>query len=158
MKGVYKNYFPHNHPFTFNYTGTPPNNTQDVNGNRVKFLLFKTNVQLILQDTNIFSIEIHPIHLHGSNFFGVGQSVGNYNESTDAPNFNLNGLVERNLVGVTKGGRASIRFHLDNPGVWFMHYHFEVHTSWGPKMVWVVKNGKESLQTLSPPPSDILPC
>jgi laccase len=43
-------------------------------------------------------------------------------------------------------------------GVWFMHCHLEIHTSWGLKMAWVVKDGKGPLQSLPPPPSDLPPC
>ena len=116
MKGIYKTNFPDNPPFPFNYTGTPPNNTAAVNGTRVKVLPFNSTVQLVLQDTSIFSTDSHPVHLHGFNFFVVGQGVGNYNESTDAPNFNLIDPVERNTIGVPKGGWAAIRFRADNPG------------------------------------------
>lgn len=35
-----------------------------------------------------------------------------------------------------------------------MHCHFEVHTSWGLKMVFVVDNGKRPSETLIPPPKD----
>ena len=116
MKGIYKTNFPENPPFPFNYTGTPPNNTAAMNATRVKVLSFNSTVQLVLQDTSIFSTDSHPVHLHGFNFFVVGQGVGNYNESTDAPNFNLIDPVERNTIGVPKGGWAAIRFRADNPG------------------------------------------
>ena len=80
MKGVYKTNFPDNPPFPFNYTGTPPSNTEAVNETRVKVLPFNTIVQLILKETSIFITDGHPVHIHGFNFFVVGQGVGNYNE------------------------------------------------------------------------------
>lgn len=43
-------------------------------------------------------------------------------------------------------------------GVWFMHCHLEVHTSWGLKMAWVVQDGKGPKQKLPPPPSDLPKC
>ena len=43
-------------------------------------------------------------------------------------------------------------------GVWFMHYHLEVHTSWGLKMAWVVNDGKGRKLKLPPPPSDLPKC
>nr|AAK37828.1 laccase [Pinus taeda] len=158
IKGVYKTNFPDNPPFPFNYTGTPPNNTKPMNGTRVKVIPFNTTVQLVLQDTSIAGTVSHPFHLHGFNFFVVGQGVGNYNESKDAPNFNLVDPVERNTAGVPKGGWMAIRFRADNPGVWFMHCHLEIHKSWGLKMAWIVKDGKGPLQSLPPPPSDLPPC
>lgn len=115
-KGVYKTDFPDNPPFPFNYTGNPPNNTNAKNGTRVKVLRFNTTVQFILQDTSIAGVENHPLHLHGFNFFVVGMGFGNYNESSDAPQFNLVDPPERNTVGVPSGGWVALRFRADNPG------------------------------------------
>lgn len=159
MKGVYKTNFPNNPPFPFNYTGNPPKNvTTPMNGTRVKVLPFNTTVQLVLQDTSIAGAESHPVHLHGFNFFIVGQGFGNYNETRDSPNFNLVDPVERNTAGVPSGGWVALRFRADNPGVWFMHCHLEVHTSWGLKMAWIVKNGKGPSQSILPPPPDLPVC
>eukprot|EP01018_Ginkgo_biloba_P031591 Gb_00462 [translate_table: standard] len=158
MKGIYKTNFPDNPPFPFNYTGTPPNNTAPINGTRVKVIPFNSTVQVILQDTSIAGTESHPLHLHGYNFFVVGQGFGNYNASKDEPKFNLVDPAERNTVGVLSAGWVAIRFRADNPGVWFMHCHLEAHTSWGLKMAWIVKNGKGPLQSLPPPPPDLPVC
>ncbi|XP_060201892.1 laccase-17-like [Lycium barbarum] len=111
-----------------------------------------------MQDTSIIGAESHPLHLHGYNFFVVGQGFGNYNSSKDPANFNLIDLAERNTVGVPSGGWVAIRFLADNPGVWFMHCHLEVHTSWGLKMAWMVMDGKGPKQKLPPPPSDLPKC
>ncbi|KAE8711194.1 Laccase-10 [Hibiscus syriacus] len=43
-------------------------------------------------------------------------------------------------------------------GVWFMHCHLEVHTSWGLKMAWIVLDGELSNQKLLPPPADFPKC
>jgi hypothetical protein len=43
-------------------------------------------------------------------------------------------------------------------GVWFMHCHLEVHTTWGLKMAFVVDNGKGPNESLIPPPSDFPKC
>jgi laccase len=56
------------------------------------------------------------LHLHGFNFFLVGQGFGNFNVSSDAPKFNLVDPVERNTVAVPSGGWVAIRFLADNPG------------------------------------------
>ncbi|XP_068667893.1 laccase-17-like [Aristolochia californica] len=157
-KGVYTTDFPTVPPFTFNYTGTPPNNTFVSNGTKVVVLPFNTRVELVMQDTSILGAESHPLHLHGFNFFVVGQGFGNYNPKTDPLKFNLVDPVERNTVAIPSGGWVAIRFLADNPGVWFMHCHFEVHTSWGLKMAWVVLDGKLPNQKLPPPPSDLPQC
>ena len=43
-------------------------------------------------------------------------------------------------------------------GVWFMHCHIDLHTSWGMSMAFIVKNGRNSDQILPPPPPDMPPC
>ena len=70
-----------------------------------------------MQDTSIIGAESHPMHLHGFNFFVVGQGFGNYNPAKDPAGFNLVDPVERNTVGVPPGGWLAIRFLADNPGL-----------------------------------------
>ncbi|XP_020206175.1 laccase-17 [Cajanus cajan] len=156
--GVYSPYFPISPLIPFNYTGTPPNNTNVSNGTKVVVVPFNTSVELVMQDTNILGAESHPLHLHGFNFFVVGQGFGNFDPNKDPSNFNLVDPVERNTVGVPSGGWVAIRFLADNPGVWFMHCHLEVHTSWGLKMAWIVLDGKLPHQKLLPPPADLPKC
>ncbi|BAT84440.1 hypothetical protein LR48_Vigan03g136600 [Vigna angularis] len=156
--GVYTPDFPTKPLLPFNYTGTPPNNTMVSNGTKVVVLPFNTSVELVLQDTSILGAESHPLHLHGFNFFVVGQGFGNFDPNKDPKSFNLVDPVERNTVGVPSGGWVAIRFLADNPGVWFMHCHLEVHTSWGLKMAWIVLDGKLPTQKLLPPPADLPKC
>ncbi|KAG4921854.1 hypothetical protein AAZX31_18G162800 [Glycine max] len=156
--GVYTADFPAKPLIPFNYTGTPPNNTMVSNGTKVVVLPFNTSVELVMQDTSILGAESHPLHLHGFNFFAVGQGFGNFDPNKDPANFNLLDPIERNTVGVPSGGWVAIRFLADNPGVWFMHCHLEVHTSWGLKMAWVVLDGKLPNQKLFPPPADLPKC
>ncbi|KAM7493518.1 hypothetical protein LguiB_028127 [Lonicera macranthoides] len=155
---VYSSDFPISPLNWFNYTGTPPNNTFVSNGTKLVVLPYNTSVELVMQDTSILGAESHPLHLHGFNFFIVGQGFGNYDASTDPTKFNLVDPIERNTVGVPSGGWVAIRFLADNPGVWLMHCHLEVHTSWGLKMAWLVLDGKLPNQKLLPPPSDLPKC
>ncbi|KAF3453180.1 hypothetical protein FNV43_RR03618 [Rhamnella rubrinervis] len=156
--GVYSSNFPSSPLVPFNYTGTPPNNTMVSNGTELVVLPFNTIVELVMQDTSILGAESHPLHLHGFNFFVVGQGFGNFDQNKDPANFNLVDPIERNTVGVPSGGWVAIRFLADNPGVWFMHCHLEIHTSWGLKMAWLVLDGKLPNQKLHPPPSDLPKC
>ncbi|KAM3340498.1 laccase-4 [Capsicum galapagoense] len=158
IKGVYTTDFPPNPPFKFNYTGTLPTNLATISGTKVYRLPYNATVQLVLQDTGIISPENHPIHLHGFNFFAVGKGVGNFNPKTNPNNFNLVDPVERNTIGVPSGGWVAIRFRADNPGVWFMHCHLEIHTTWGLKMAFLVDNGKGPNESLLPPPKDLPKC
>ncbi|XP_009787551.1 laccase-4 [Nicotiana tabacum] len=158
INGVFTTDFPANPPFVFNYTGTSPTNLATTKGTKVYRLPYNATVQLVLQDTGIIAPENHPIHLHGFNFFLVGKGLGNFNSKTDPKNFNLIDPVERNTIGVPSGGWVAIRWRADNPGVWFMHCHLEVHTTWGLKMAFLVDNGKGSNESLLPPPKDLPKC
>ncbi|CAN6471739.1 unnamed protein product [Victoria cruziana] len=156
--GIYTADFPTAPLIPFNYTGNPPNNTKVINGTKVVILRFNTSVELVMQDTSILGAEAHPLHLHGFNFFVVGRGFGNYDPIRDPANFNLVDPVERNTVSVPSGGWVAIRFLADNPGVWFMHCHFDVHLSWGLKMAWMVLDGPLPNQKLPPPPLDLPKC
>ncbi|CAN4118240.1 unnamed protein product [Withania somnifera] len=159
IKGVFTTDFPGNPPSAFNYTGSvPPASLATTNGTRLYRLAYNATVQLVLQDTGIIAPENHPIHLHGFNFFAVGKGLGNFNPKTDPKNFNLVDPVERNTIGVPSGGWVAIRFRADNPGVWFMHCHLEIHTTWGLKMAFLVDNGKGPNESLLPPPKDLPKC
>ncbi|XP_010256659.1 PREDICTED: laccase-4 [Nelumbo nucifera] len=158
ISGVFTDDFPANPPISFNYTGTQPANLQTMNGTKLYRLRYNDTVQLVLQDTGMIAPENHPVHLHGFNFFAVGRGLGNYNPKTDPAKFNLVDPIERNTIGVPSGGWTVIRFRADNPGVWFMHCHLEVHTTWGLKMAFVVDNGKGPNESLLPPPSDLPKC
>ncbi|KAJ7947622.1 Laccase [Quillaja saponaria] len=158
QSGVYTTDFPSFPLKEFNYIGTPPDNMFVDKGTKVVVLPFNTSVELVMQDTSILGCESHPLHLHGTNFFVVGQGFGNFNPKRDRKEFNLVDPVERNTVGVPSGGWAAIRFRADNPGAWLMHCHFDIHQSWGLRMVWIVLDGKHPDQKLSPPPSDLPRC
>lgn len=114
--GVYSSDFPISPLIPFNYTGNPPNNTMVSNGTKLLVLPFNTSLELVMQDTSILGAESHPLHLHGFNFFVVGQGFGNFDQNKDPANFNLVDPVERNTMGIPSGGWVAIRFLADNPG------------------------------------------
>lgn len=156
--GVFITNFPDKPTSTFNFTGAAPTNLLSKSGTRLSYIPFNSTVQLVLQDTSIVGPENHPIHLHGYNFFVVGQGFGNYNSTTDPQSFNLVDPQERNTIGVPQGGWAALRFRADNPGVWFMHCHLELHTSLGLTMAFLVENGPKPEQSILPPPLDLPTC
>ncbi|GLT25684.1 hypothetical protein SLA2020_007970 [Shorea laevis] len=159
ITGVFRTDFPDRPPVQFNYTGAPLTaNLATSSGTRLSKLAFNSTVELVLQDTNLLTVESHPFHLHGFNFFVVGGGIGNFNPAKDPAKFNLVDPPERNTVGVPTGGWTAIRFRADNPGVWFMHCHLELHTMWGLKMAFVVKDGKSPEESILPPPKDLPPC
>lgn len=119
--GIYTTDFPASPLNPFNYTGSsPPNNTFVTNATKLVVLLFNSSVEVVLQDTSILGAENHPLHLHGFNFFVVGQGFGNFDPNNDPANFNLKDPIERNTVGVPAGGWVALRFLADNPGKKFI--------------------------------------
>lgn len=87
-----------------------------MNGTKAVVLNFNTTVEVVLQGTSILGAESHPLHLHGYNFYVVGQGSGNFDPNKDPAKYNLVDPVERNTVGVPSGGWVAIRFQADNPG------------------------------------------
>ncbi|KAH7862317.1 hypothetical protein Vadar_002900 [Vaccinium darrowii] len=160
INGYYSEDFPGVPLKFYDFVNGAPNSipidTQSLRGTRTKVLEFGSRVQLILQDTGTVTTENHPIHLHGYSFYVVGYGTGNYNPQT--ANLNLVDPPYMNTIGVPVGGWAAIRFVADNPGVWFMHCHLEIHLSWGLSVVFIVKNGQGELETLPHPPADLPRC
>ncbi|GLJ52123.1 hypothetical protein SUGI_1108630 [Cryptomeria japonica] len=160
INGVFTTDFPANPPVQFNYTGNniPTSLWTPTFGTKVSVFNYNDTVEVVFQGTNIFVADNHPMHLHGYDFYVVGEGFGNYNAQTDPQSFNLVDPPLRNTFGVPVNGWAAIRFRADNPGVWFLHCHFDDHLSWGLTTVFVVNNGPGYLATLEPPPPDLPQC
>lgn len=75
------------------------------------------NYWLIASDPNTFGLD-HPIHLHGHDFFVVGQGSGTYDEPS--ANLNWNNPVRRDTATLPAGGWLAIAFASNNPGAWLM--------------------------------------
>ncbi|XP_068338183.1 laccase-3-like isoform X1 [Pyrus communis] len=188
VPGVFTTDFPPIPPVQFNYTGNVPRGLWSPRrGTKLYRLKYGANVQIVLQDTNIVTIEEHPMHLHGYHFYVIGSGFGNYNPSTDPARFNLFDPPQRNTIGTPPGGWVAIRFKADNPGnmlisypklssnlylftilisfyfltklgVWLMHCHLDSHLFLGLAMAFLVENGIEPLQSVIPPPPDLPRC
>ncbi|CAL9020629.1 unnamed protein product [Prunus brigantina] len=160
ISGYYDASFPDEPPNLFNFTAedlTTDNYTITSRATRVKMLDYNATVEITLQGTNIMdSGENHPVHLHGFRFYVIGSGLGNFNNVTDPLTYNLVDPPEVNTFPVPKDGWATIRFIANNPGVWFMHCHFDRHMSWGMDTVFIVKNGGTDETSIRPPP-DYLP-
>lgn len=160
--GVYTLNFPNNPPQRFDYTNTSFSLDQSLlftkHSTSVKRVKFNTTLEIVLQNTALLVTENHPIHFHGFNFHVLAQGFGNYNESRDSEKFNLVDPQIRNTIGVPVGGWAVIRFTADNPGIWIVHCHLDVHLPWGLGMAFEVENGATPETTLPPPPADLPKC
>ncbi|XP_010534627.1 PREDICTED: laccase-5 [Tarenaya hassleriana] len=156
---VFTTDFPAIPPVKFDYTGNVSRSLyQPVKGTKLYKLKFGSRVQIVLQDTSIVTPENHPIHLHGYDFYILAEGFGNFNPKKDTKKFNLVDPPLRNTAAVPVNGWTVIRFVADNPGVWIMHCHLDVHINWGLAMAFLVDNGVGALQSLEPPPADLPVC
>ncbi|KAL8093715.1 laccase-12-like [Apium graveolens] len=159
IPGVFTTDFPKVPPVKFDYTGNVSRSLwQPSTGTKVYKLKYGSTVQVVLQGTSIFTAENHPIHLHGYDFYIVAEGFGNFNPKTDTSKFNLVDPPLRNTASVAVNGWSVIRFVADNPGVWIMHCHLDVHIGWGLAMTFIVENGVGESQTLTKPPPDFPKC
>ncbi|KAF9596770.1 hypothetical protein IFM89_013317 [Coptis chinensis] len=118
--GIYTEDFPDRPPIQFNYTDTRLSSNIPLmltkKGTRVKKVKYNSTVEMVLQNTALLSIENHPMHLHGFDFYVLAQGFGNFNRTRDSPKYNLRNPQERNTIAVPVGGWAVIRFRANNPG------------------------------------------
>ncbi|KAK4581980.1 hypothetical protein RGQ29_025222 [Quercus rubra] len=149
--GVYTTDFPNKPPVKFDYTN--PNISLDQSlifapkATKVKTLKYNSTVEIN-----------HPIHIHGFNFHVLAQGFGNYDSVNDQGKFNFVNPQTRNTIAVPVGGWAVIRFQANNPGIWLVHCHLDVHLPWGLAMAFEVENGPTISSILPPPPADLPQC
>lgn len=72
------------------------------------------------------SNQAHPIHLHGHDFYVLGQQAAASYESADQLNFA--NPIRRDVAMLPAAGYLVIGFPTDNPGVWLLHCHIGWHT------------------------------
>jgi Multicopper oxidase len=71
----------------------------------------------------------HPIHLHGHNFYVLGQGSGTW--SGDLSTLTLTNPIHRDTATLPANGFLVLAFVSDNPGAWLMHCHIPFHISAG---------------------------
>ncbi|KAJ3695597.1 hypothetical protein LUZ60_000974 [Juncus effusus] len=154
--------FPNNPELLFNFTEgmdlIPPKWFLTTKSTKVKILEYNTTVEIVLQGTNFFVGENHPMHLHGHSFYVIGKGFGIFDKEKDPLTYNLVDPPYVSTFGVPKNGWAAIRFRAANPGVWFMHCHLDRHAVWGMDMVFITKNGEGENEKILPPPRDMPRC
>ncbi|KAJ8540480.1 hypothetical protein K7X08_030399 [Anisodus acutangulus] len=159
IPGVFSTDFPANPAVKFDYSGNVSQSLwQPIRGTKLYKLKYGARVQVVLQGTSIFTAENHPIHLHGYDFYIIAEGFGNFNPKTDTAKFNLVDPPLRNTASVPVKGWTVIRFVADNPGVWLMHCHLDVHITWGLGMAFLVEDGVSELESLEAPPLDFPVC
>ncbi|PON32810.1 Laccase [Parasponia andersonii] len=159
---VYTTDFPDAPPVRFDYTNSSISRDESLiyapKSTKVKRLRFNSTVEIVLQNTAFLTVENHPIHIHGFNFHVLAQGFGNFDAVNDRQKFNLVNPQIRNTIAVPVGGWAVIRFQANNPGIWLVHCHLDVHLPVGMAMAFEVENGPTPSSTLPPPPSDLPRC
>jgi len=71
----------------------------------------------------------HPIHLHGHDFYVIGQGPGVWDGSETGLKFN--NPVRRDTAMLPAGGYLIMGFPADNPGTWLVHCHIPWHVGQG---------------------------
>ncbi|GKU90805.1 hypothetical protein SLEP1_g4756 [Rubroshorea leprosula] len=134
------------------------NATYAYQGTNVIELNYGDPVEIVFQAIDFGPAGGHPLHLHGYSFFQVGMNNGTFNSTTDPASYNTDDPPELNTAVVFGSGWTAVRFFARNPGVWFMHCHFESHASWGMATALIVKNGAKNHQKLRRPPIGLPSC
>ncbi|XP_012446307.1 laccase-15 [Gossypium raimondii] len=159
IRGVFAENFPFLPPEFYDFTGNLTGVVSAVEvGTRAICVNYGDAVEIVLQSTQMGAGGSHPIHLHGYSFYWVGAGFGNFNGETDPSTYNLVDPPLMNTIDVPGTGWVAIRFFANNPGVWYMHCHFERHTSWGMSTVLIVRNGSTIETSIRPRPSTMPRC
>lgn len=120
VSGIFSDDFPIGPAVKFDYTNSENSYNFSMmmteKSTKVKKLKYDSTVEIVIQNTDLLKYQAHPIHLHGFNFFVLGQGFGNYDPIKESPKFNLVNPQVRNTIAVPVGGWAVIRFRANNPG------------------------------------------
>ncbi|KAI7351268.1 laccase-like multicopper oxidase [Hortaea werneckii] len=71
----------------------------------------------------------HPIHLHGHDFYVLGQGTGVWDG--DSSNLMFANPPRRDTAQLPARGYLILGFPMDNPGAWLMHCHIPWHVGQG---------------------------
>ncbi|KAJ8109550.1 hypothetical protein OPT61_g7382 [Boeremia exigua] len=92
-----------------------------------------------IESTDAFQLP-HPIHLHGHDFYVVGEGPGQWDGS--ASSLNLNNPLRRDTATMPVSGYLVLAFPADNPGAWVMHCHIAWHASQGLALQFLERKGE----------------
>ncbi|CAL1546441.1 unnamed protein product [Lymnaea stagnalis] len=104
-------------------------------------------VEVILVDQGHIWDANHPTHLHGHGFRVVAMDkLASSIYAKNVTDLDARGEIIRNLhnapikdtVTVPDGGYTILRFHANNPGIWFFHCHVEYHVEIGMGLLFQV--------------------
>ena len=158
-------------PMVWNYSSTPRDeNVSGVHTEHGYAVVQYTKgdvVDIVFQNVvgNRGSAGSHAWHLHGHEFYIIGQGMGTYTEE-DVSSFNLVNPVLRDTLSVWNLGWTAIRFKAGNPGVWPFHCTMAPHavTAMGfnvitsPELMGAPPPGLTSCTMTSVNPDDVQVC
>ncbi|XP_057955027.1 L-ascorbate oxidase-like [Malania oleifera] len=145
---------PENYPIDYDVM-KPAVNPNSTYGNGVYVFRFNTTIDVILQNANALSenvSEIHPWHLHGHDFWVLGQGEGKFSKE-DEKKLNVKNPPLRNTEVIFPYGWTALRFVANNPGVWAFHCHIEPHLHMGMGVVFA-----EGIRYIKNIPNQALAC
>ncbi|CAK7201482.1 hypothetical protein SEUCBS139899_004187 [Sporothrix eucalyptigena] len=101
-------------------------------------------IDLVVQALS-FPMPPHPIHKHGNKMWLIGSGEGMFNYSSVAEalqyipeSFNLETPPKRDTIAtpaaITGPTWMVVRYHVTNPGAWFLHCHIQSHLLGGMAM------------------------
>ena len=74
---------------------------------------------------------VHPMHLHGHNFYVVAEGVGTWDGSVNSGNVQRRDVQLLQPSNSSGPGYLVVEYITDNPGVWPLHCHIAWHVGQG---------------------------
>jgi FtsP/CotA-like multicopper oxidase with cupredoxin domain len=108
--------------------------------------IYGSVVQIVINNV----VAGHPFHLHGHTFWVMGQGQGTYDRTRDQ--LSIFG-VKRDTVFAAESSWVVIRFIADNPGVWTLHCHIDLHNLAG--MAVTIIESSAAIQNLLKLPDEV---
>ncbi|TAQ83732.1 hypothetical protein B7494_g7952 [Chlorociboria aeruginascens] len=84
-----------------------------------------TSIRIVLRNPGF---AVHPMHLHGHNFYILAAGPGEWDGTTIV---NPENPLRRDTVLIPAYSYAVIQFEADNPGTWPFHCHIAAHVAGG---------------------------
>eukprot|EP00005_Dracoamoeba_jomungandri_P002801 CAMPEP_0174251510 /NCGR_PEP_ID=MMETSP0439-20130205/1305_1 /TAXON_ID=0 /ORGANISM="Stereomyxa ramosa, Strain Chinc5" /LENGTH=624 /DNA_ID=CAMNT_0015331841 /DNA_START=93 /DNA_END=1967 /DNA_ORIENTATION=- len=138
---------------------------------------YNHTIQYVFTNIGPHGAGMHPVHLHGHNFYVMKMGLPEYDPSTGKvtknitddiecvpntecgvahwkngpPQLNFQNPPRKNVVVIPPGGYVVARVVSDNPGWWHMHCHMSHHLEWG--MAMVINEAPEKQHLFPAPPN-----
>ncbi|KAJ2028889.1 ferroxidase fet3 [Coemansia sp. S610] len=93
------------------------------------------HIELVIKNPSVL---LHPMHLHGHAFQIIEYgSIANQSEPVLRYSTKCNAPMQRDTFVVPVNHYVKLRFRADNPGVWLLHCHMDVHFGMGMALTFI---------------------